>query len=179
LARGKRGGAGMHRRARSRVAKWLLVLFFPGGAALAGAEAPSAPRYAVAFEEARIPMPDGVRLAADLYLPANAAPGETFPVLLEYLPYRRVESRSGSRSLYAYFVARGYIVARVDIRGTGGSEGRLIPYEYSDIEHGDGEAVIAWLANEPRSNGNVGMFGISWGGFNAIQMAVRGPEALK
>ncbi len=173
----------MHRRSnRSRIPAWLLVFAFTGGAALDGvgaAEAPSAPRYDVAFEEARIPMPDGVHLAADLYVPQGGADGEKFPVLLEYLPYRRVESRSGSRSLYAYFVERGYIVARVDIRGTGGSEGRLIPYEYSDIEHEDGEVVIDWLANEPRSNGNVGMFGISWGGFNAIQMAVRAPEALK
>jgi phosphopentomutase len=66
-------------------------------------------------------------------------------------------------------------VARVDIRGTGGSDGRLIPYEYSDQAHDDGEAVIAWLSEQDWSNGNVGMFGISWGGFNSIQMALRAP----
>jgi uncharacterized protein len=160
----------------------LAILCLAGMGALQGAaaaEQASAPRFDVAFEEVSIPMPDGVRLAADLFVPAGAAQGERFPVLLEYLPYRRVESRDRSHSLYAWFVERGYIVARVDIRGTGGSEGRLIPHEYSDIEHADGEAVIEWLASEPRSNGNVGMFGISWGGFNAIQMAMRAPEALK
>ena len=68
---------------------------------------------------------------------------------------------------------------RVDIRGTGNSEGRLIPYEYSEIEQEDGEVVIDWLSKQAWSNGNVGMFGISWGGFNSIQMAARNPPALK
>jgi uncharacterized protein len=140
---------------------------------------PSAPQYGIALREAWIPMPDGVRLAADLYMPDGARPGETFPVLLEYLPYRKTEARSRNHSLYSYFVERGYIVARVDIRGTGNSEGRLVPYEYSEREHLDGETVIEWLSGQAWSNGNVGMFGISWGGFNAIQMAMRNPPALK
>ena len=125
-----------------------------------------------------IPMPDGVRLAADLYLPADMR-DKTLPVLLEYLPYRKDESRQRNFGLYSYFVRRGYLVARVDIRGTGNSEGRTIPYEYSDIELDDGEQVIAWLAAQPFSTGTLGMFGISWGGFNSIQMAVRNPPALK
>lgn len=148
------------------------------GSAQAAVE-PSPRRYGIALEHAWIPMTDGVRLSADLYVPDGAAPGERFPVLLEYLPYRKAESRGRNYPLYSYFVKRGYIVARVDIRGTGQSEGRLVPHEYSDIEHEDGKAVIAWLAAESRSNGNVGMFGISWGGFNAIQMAAIGPPALK
>jgi len=129
--------------------------------------------------EERICLPDGVCLAADLYLPADREADERHPVLLEYLPYRKTESRARNHRLYSYFVASGYAVARVDIRGTGNSEGRLIPHEYSDIELDDGEAVIAWLAEQPWSTGNVGMFGISWGGFNSIQMAVRSPPALK
>jgi len=139
--------------------------------------------YAMHLQEAWITMQDGVRLAADLYVPAVAGSGTMatgpFPVLLEYLPYRKTESRSRNYGLYSHFVQRGYAVARVDIRGTGNSEGRLIPYEYSDIEQEDGEAVIDWLSRQPWSNGNIGMFGISWGGFNAIQMAVRNPPALK
>jgi putative CocE/NonD family hydrolase len=125
-------------------------------------------------------MPDGVRLSADLYLPedADAATGK-MPVLLEYLPYRKHEARSRNYPLYSYFVQRGYGVAAVDIRGSGNSEGRLIPYEYSEIEQQDGEAVIDWLSKQPWSNGNVGMFGISWGGFNSIQMAARNVPALK
>jgi putative CocE/NonD family hydrolase len=142
-------------------------------------EAPSPARYEIALEEITITMPDGVRLAADLYRPAGAEADARFPVLLEYLPYRKTESRARNYALYSYFVERGYVVARVDIRGTGNSEGRLIPHEYSDIEHEDGEVVIDWLASQPWSNGNVGMFGISWGGFNAIQMAMRNPPALK
>ena len=140
---------------------------------------PSPPVFDVVLEEAWIPMADGVRLAADLWRPKGPGDGGRFPVLLEYLPYRKTESRGGSFSLYAWFVRRGYVVARVDIRGTGNSEGTLIPYEYSEIEQRDGEEVIAWLARQPFSNGNVGMFGISWGGFNSIHMAMRNPPALK
>jgi uncharacterized protein len=132
---------------------------------------------AVRIEEVFIPMKDGVKLAADLWRPDEGA--GPFPVLLEYLPYRKTEARGGSNHLYSYFVSRGYVVARVDIRGTGNSEGTLIPYEYSEIEQRDGEEVIAWLAARPFSNGNVGMFGISWGGFNSIHMAMRNPPALK
>ena len=76
-------------------------------------------------------------------------------------------------------VPRGYVGARVDIRGTGASEGAMPDREYSEQEHRDGEEVIAWLARQPWSNGNVGMWGISWGGFNAIQMARRRPPSLK
>ena len=131
------------------------------------------------MREAWIPMPDGVRLAADLWMPADtAAKQPRHPVLLEYLPYRKTESRGDRFGLYAYFVRRGYVVARVDIRGTGNSEGTLIPYEYSDIENQDGDQVIAWLAKQPFSTGKVGMFGISWGGFNSIHMAMRNPPAL-
>jgi len=126
-----------------------------------------------------IPMPDGIRLAVDLYQPTSAKKKERFPVLLEYLPYRKDESRSRCYSLFSYFVERGYIVARVDIRGTGNSEGHLIEYEYTDREQEDGEAVIEWLAKQPFSTGNVGMFGVSWGGFNSIHMAMRNPPALK
>ncbi len=125
-----------------------------------------------------IPLPDGVRLAADLYLPEDMG-DKALPVLLEYLPYRKDESRSRNFELYSYFVRKDYVVARVDIRGTGNSEGRTIPYEYSDIELDDGEKVIEWLAEQPWSSGKLGMFGISWGGFNSIQMAVRNPPALK
>ena len=126
-----------------------------------------------------IPMHDDVQLAADLYWPSDYKEGEVYPVLLEYIPYRKDESRGRNYPLYSYFLDNGYIVARVDIRGTGRSEGRVIPNEYSEIELNDGEEVIEWLSAQNWSNGNVGMFGISWGGFNSIQMAMRNPPALK
>ena len=129
--------------------------------------------------EVMIPMLDGVHLAADLYFPPGMKSGEKFPVLLEYLPYRKNDERGSRYRMYSYFFNRGYVVARVDIRGTGNSQGRRIPYEYSDIELDDGEVVIDWLAKQKWSNGNVGMFGISWSGFNSIQMALRQPPALK
>ncbi len=143
------------------------------------AQATTAANDGIAIESAWIEMPDGVRLAADLYKPSDLKPGDKLPVLLEYTAYRKTDSRSRNFSLFAYFIERDYIVVRVDIRGTGNSEGRLIPYEYSDIELDDGEVIIDWLSRQSFSNGNVGVFGISWGGFNAIQLAVRQPPALK
>ena len=133
----------------------------------------------IEISEAWIQMPDGVRLAADIYRPADSRRAERFPVLLEYLPYRKDESRARNYSLYSYFLDRGYVVVRVDMRGTGNSEGRTIPYEYSDIELDDGEVVIDWLSRQDWATGAIGMFGISWGGFNSIQMAMRNPPALK
>ncbi len=140
---------------------------------------PDVTHEGIEIKEIWIPMPDGVRLAASLFMPANRESTATFPVLLEYLPYRKDESRKGRFAVFSYFVERGYIVARVDIRGSGTSEGRLIEYEYTDEELDDGEVVIDWLSNQAWSTGNVGMFGISWGAFNSIQSAMRNPPALK
>jgi len=129
--------------------------------------------------EVQITMSDGIKLAADIYWPAEADKKNRFPVLLEYTPYRKDESRARNYSLYSYFLERDYLVVRVDMRGTGNSEGITIPYEYSDIELDDGEEIIDWLSKQEWSTGSVGMFGISWGGFNSIQMAMRNPPALK
>ncbi|HXV63206.1 MAG TPA: CocE/NonD family hydrolase, partial [Vicinamibacteria bacterium] len=115
----------------------------------------------------------------DLFMPSGGPEGERFPVLLEYLPYRKGEASARNHGLYSYFVERGYVVARVDIRGMGNSEGSLIAYEYTDQEQEDGEVVIDWLSKQSWSSGAVGMFGISWGGFNSIHMAMRNPPALK
>ena len=133
----------------------------------------------IEITEVSITMSDGIRLAADIYWPAGAEEKDRFPILLEYLPYRKDENRARNYSLYSYFLEHGYLVVRVDMRGTGNSEGITIPYEYSDIELDDGEEVIDWLSQQEWSTGSVGMFGISWGGFNSIQMAMRNPPALK
>jgi len=141
---------------------------------------PSAPVYGVKVEKTWIAMKDGERLAASLYVPTGGTAGEKFPALLEYLPYRKDDGTiERDYPLHTYFAHRGYVTARVDIRGTGASEGETPEREYSQREQDDGEQVIAWLARQPWSNGNVGMFGISWGGFNSIQMAMRRPPALK
>lgn len=125
-------------------------------------------------------MKDGVRLAATLYMPDGAKPGEKFPALLEYLPYRKDDGTAAEDyPRHTYFARRGYVSVRVDIRGFGASEGVPPEREYSEQEQVDGEQVIAWLAHQSWSNGNVGMFGISWGGFTAMQMAMRHAPGLK
>jgi predicted acyl esterase len=125
-------------------------------------------------------MKDGVRIAVTLYFPDGAKPTEKFPALLEYLPYRKDDATAaGDYSKHAYFARRGYVGVRADIRGFGASEGVPTDREYSEQEQADGEQIIHWLATQPWSNGNVGMFGISWGGFNALQMAMRHPPELK
>ncbi len=124
-------------------------------------------------------MPDGVQLAADLYVPHDFDPAKQYPIIMEYLPYRKDEHRRSRYGVFNYFVQHGYIVARVDIRGTGRSQGTIVPYEYSDRELDDGEQVIDYLSQLDYSNGSVAVFGISWGGFNALQLAMRKPPALK
>ena len=136
--------------------------------------------HGVRLVRTSIPMPDGVQLAATLYMPADLKPGARVPALLEYLPYRKDDDDAVSDyGHHAYFARHGYVGARVDIRGFGNSGGVQPPREYSAQEQQDGERVIAWLARQPWSNGKVGMLGISWGGFNSIQMAMRRPPALK
>jgi predicted acyl esterase len=161
---------------------WIIcisLLFFFSLCASA-AEPPSPPVYGVRMQQAWIPMKDGVRLAATLYMPDGVKPGEKFPALLEYLPYRKDDCTAAEDySKHAYFARRGYVSVRVDIRGSGTSEGAPPEREYSEQEQVDGEQIIAWLAHQPWSNGNVGMFGISWGGFTALQMAMRHAPGLK
>jgi uncharacterized protein len=141
---------------------------------------PSAPTHGVRLERAWIPMTDGIRLAVTLYMPSGGRAGERFPALLEYLPYRKDDDEAvRDFGTHTYFAKRGYVGARVDIRGFGNSEGAPPDREYSAQEQQDAEQVIAWLASQSWSNGNVGMLGISWGGFNSIQMALRKPPALK
>jgi uncharacterized protein len=148
-------------------------------AAVAGVP-PSPPVYDVHLEKAWIPMRDGIRLAVTLYMPVARKSDERFPALLEYLPYRKDDDEAvRDYGNHMYFARRGYVGARADIRGFGQSEGTPPDREYSAQEQQDAERVIAWLAHQRWSNGNVGMLGISWGGFNSIQMALRKPPALK
>jgi uncharacterized protein len=154
------------------------VLFF--SACAFAVDAPSPSIYGVRLEQDWISMKDGVRLAATLYMPDGGKPGEKFPALLEYLPYRKDDGTAAvDYPKHSYFAQRGYVGVRVDIRGFGASEGVPPEREYSEQEQEDGEQVIAWLAKQSWSNGSVGMFGISWGGFTALQMAMRHPPALK
>ncbi len=124
-----------------------------------------------------IPMPDGQRLAGRLWLPANAE-AEPVPAILEYIPYRRRDfTRERDSLMHAYVAGHGYACLRVDLRGSGDSDGVLTD-EYLPQELDDGVAVIAWLRRQPWCNGRVGMIGISWGGFNALQIAALQPPGL-
>jgi putative CocE/NonD family hydrolase len=125
-----------------------------------------------------ITLKDGTRLSARLWIPLHAATSPV-PVVWEYLPYRlRDFERQRDTGWAEAFVPYGFAFVRVDIRGTGDSDGVLLG-EYLQQEQDDALEVIAWLARQPWSNGSVGMRGISWGGFNSLQTAALAPPALK
>jgi uncharacterized protein len=126
--------------------------------------------------EVRIPMRDGVELAATLYLPDADKPQ---PCLLEALPYRKDDLTSGYAESYVRFRDEfGYAVCRVDLRGTGSSAGEAHD-EYPEAEQPDLVQVIGWLADQSWCDGNVGMWGTSYSGFNSLQIACERPPALK
>ncbi len=136
------------------------------------------PRKVREIENLWIPMPDGVKLAARIWLPEDAE-ADPVPAILEYLPYRKRDGTVERDALtHPYFAGHGYAGVRVDMRGSGDSEG-LCKGEYLKQEQDDCLAVIEWLARQPWCSGSVGMIGISWGGFNGLQVAARRPAALK
>lgn len=136
--------------------------------------------YRFSVVDRELTMPDGVVLATTMYMPYRKHRGETFPVLLELLPYRKDDTFFLlDYPSYSYFARHGLIVVKVDIRGTGGSNGSYPNREYSDQELDDAVEIIRQLARLPKSNGNVAMWGVSWSGFNAIQVAMRRPPELK
>lgn len=130
------------------------------------------------IENAWIPLKDGTRLAMRLWLPEDAE-RVPVPAVLEYLPYRKRDgTREEDQSWAEAFTPYGFAFARIDIRGSGDSSGLLLD-EYLQQEQDDALEIIGWLARQPWCNGAVGMRGISWGGFNSLQVAARAPPALK
>ena len=128
------------------------------------------------IENEWIALPDGRRLAARLWLPEGFGP---FPAILEYLPYRKRDGTAPrDETTHRVFADNGYACIRVDIAGTGDSEGQFDD-EYSEQELADGEAVLNWIESQAWCDKNIGMIGISWGGFNGLQLAYRRPTALK
>ena len=135
------------------------------------------PRRVREIENCWIPLRDGCRLAARIWLPEDAE-GDPVPAILEYIPYhKRSFTRGRDEPMHAYFAGHGYAAVRVDMRGSGESDG-LLHDEYLQQEQDDALDVIAWLARQPWCTGKVGMMGKSWGGFNALQVAARRPPAL-
>ena len=125
-----------------------------------------------------IMLMDGCRLAARLWLPADAE-DRPVPAILEYVPYRKRDGTAARDELiHPYLAGHGYACVRVDLRGSGESDG-LMADEYSARELADGKEVVEWIAAQPWCDGKVGMMGISWGGFNALQVAALRPAPLK
>jgi putative CocE/NonD family hydrolase len=130
------------------------------------------------IENVWIPMSDGCRLAARIWLPADAEKTPV-PAILEYIPYRKRDfTRARDEPMHHYFAGFGYAAVRVDLRGSGDSDGLLLD-EYLKQEHDDALEVIRWIAQQPWCSGAVGMMGKSWGGFNSLQVAARRPPELK
>jgi uncharacterized protein len=126
-------------------------------------------------ERTFLTMDDGVRIAVTLHLPDSEPP---WPIVFEARPYRK-DDVSDATAIYERLAAEGDLaVCRADVRGTGSSQGIAVD-EYTDREWQDHVETIAWLAEQPWSNGSVGMFGTSYSGFNSLQVAALQPPALK
>ncbi|HEY6367300.1 MAG TPA: CocE/NonD family hydrolase [Candidatus Binatia bacterium] len=136
------------------------------------------PHIVRVIENCWIPMSDGCRLAARIWLPLDAETTPA-PAILEYIPYRKRDfTRARDEPMHHYFAGHGYAAVRVDLRGSGDSDGLLFD-EYLEQEHDDALEVIRWIAQQPWCSGAVGMMGKSWGGFNSLQVAARRPPELK
>lgn len=129
------------------------------------------------IENEWISLKGGVRLAARIWLP-DRAENAPVPAVLEFHPYRKRPANLRDESSFPAFAAAGIAGLHVDIRGSGESEG-VIDGEYTPLELANAAEVIAWIAAQSWCNGNVGMMGLSWSGFNALQVAAMKPPALK
>ena len=129
------------------------------------------------FDNIWITMPDGCNLAAKLWRPADA-PNNPVPAIIEYIPYRKRDNKAiRDAQIHRLFAAHGYASLRIDLRGSGESEG-VLEDEYLQQEMDDLCAVLTWLEREPWCTGKVGLFGLSWGGFNGLQLAALAPPQL-
>ena len=123
-----------------------------------------------------IEMPDGVRLAARIWLPEGAG---AVPAILECIPYRKRDMvRARDEGNHPFLATHGYACLRVDMRGSGDSEG-VMQDMYTPAELDDARRLIDWIARQEWCSGKVGMFGTSWGGTASLQAAVDAPEPLK
>jgi predicted acyl esterase len=130
------------------------------------------------IEQIWIPMRDGCRLAARLWLPEGAERSPV-PAVIEYIPYgKRIGTRDRDDAMHRWFAGHGLAAVRIDLRGSGESEG-VLRDEYLPQEQEDGVEAIRWIAAQPWCTGSVGLIGKSWGGFNALQIAARRPPELR
>ncbi|MEM0936888.1 MAG: CocE/NonD family hydrolase [Pseudomonadota bacterium] len=136
------------------------------------------PRAVAVHEDVPVTMSDGTRLSLRIWMPEDAT-ADPVPAIVEHLPYRKRDGTVARDHLtHPYFAGHGYACIRVDMRGNGDSNG-LMADEYTATELSDACAVIAWARAQPWCTGKVGMIGISWGGFNGLQVAALRPEGLE
>jgi len=115
----------------------------------------------VRLTDVKVPMSDGVALAADVYLPAEEG---RFPALLLRTPYdRRAKAWFGES-----MVKRGYAVVCQDVRGMGGSQGRFVPFIF---ERKDGLDTLNWVTGRPWCDGKIGLWGSSYLAYCALIVA--------
>jgi uncharacterized protein len=124
-------------------------------------------------EQVMAPMRDGVRLATDVYLPKQPGP---YPAILVRLPYDKNGRYTFMPYLAPYVTERGYAFVVQDVRGKFRSEGETLPFVH-EVE--DGYDTLEWLASQPWSNGEVGMFGDSYYGLTQWAAVASGHPALK
>jgi uncharacterized protein len=126
----------------------------------------------------QIPTRDGTLLSAAIHWPLDMSDSNKYPALIEYHPYRKDDRSSTKAADHDYFANHGFVSVRLDVRGTGSSTG-VNNDEYMAVETEDGYDAVEWLASQNWSNGNVGMFGSSYGGFTSYQVAMLQPPSLK
>ena len=124
-----------------------------------------------------IPMRDGIRLATDVYRPAvdGEAVSERRPALLTRTPYSKLRPRTVATA--EHLASHGYVAVVQDMRGLYESEGEFS--KYSDFEPPDGFDTVQWLAEQPWSDGRIGMWGTSYGAHTQADAAKLNPPALK
>ena len=138
----------------------------------------SGPLSVSVTDDMRIPVSGGLTLSARVWMPEGAA-DTPYPAILEYIPYRKRDGTiARDEQIHPFIAAHGYVCLRIDLRGSGDSDG-LLTDEYTATELADACDVIAFIAAQPWCSGDVGMMGKSWGGFNALQTAALAPPALK
>lgn len=128
------------------------------------------------IRDVMIPMRDGVRLAANLYMPEE--PGQ-YPGIFAFYPYLK-DGYIGiaHEPHHRHFASRGYAVMQVDFRGTGASEGTN-PHPLDVQEREDGYDIVEWMADQPWCTGSVGIWGISYGGITSLSIASTQPPHLR
>jgi putative CocE/NonD family hydrolase len=130
------------------------------------------------IENMSIPLDNGVRLAARVWLPDDAE-RHPVPAILEYIPYRKRDMTAlRDTATHGYFAGHGYACIRLDVRGTGDSDGTYED-QFGEQYIDDAVGAINWLARQPWCTGDVAMYGFSWGAVIALEVAARRPPPLK